>query len=170
VALAAFLCAVGLVVGCRGESEAASQPSESDLIPDFRLPSLDGRTLGPSDYTGRVLLLEFWATWCTPCHAQARILEALYPAVASDDLEFLAISVGESFDTVKSYVERQPFSYPVLVDEQDDLSSRLMIYALPTIVVVDRGGHVVYSETGISPPAEVRRALDEALRESSVRG
>jgi peroxiredoxin len=162
LAVAVFCCTAVFSAGCRGESEAGTQ---ADLIPDFRLSSLDGREIGPSDYEGKVLLLEFWATWCTPCHAQARILESLYASMASDELEFLAISVGESPDVVRRYTEKSPFTYPVLVDPEDELSSRLMIYALPTIVIVDRGGHVVYSETGISPPGPIRKVLDEALRE-----
>jgi peroxiredoxin len=160
----AALCVAGLGLGCRGESEAAVA---APLIPDFRLPGLDGHEVGPSDFEGKVLLLEFWATWCGPCRAQATILERLYADVASEDLEFLAISVGEPAEVVERFVEQRPFSYPVLVDSDDELSGELMVYVLPTVAIVDRQGRVVFFEMGISSEGTLRKVLEEALRTES---
>jgi len=159
------LCVAFLSAGCRGETEASVPDA---LIPDFQLPALDGRKLGPSNFPGQVLLLEFWATWCTPCRAQARILDRLYADLASEDLEFLAISVGEPAEVVQRFVEKAPFPYPVLLDGEDQLSGHLMVYVLPTIAIVDRQGRIVFFEMGISSEGTLRKALEEALRSEAA--
>jgi len=110
------------------------------LLADFQLPNLAGEKVGPSSFPDKVLLLEFWATWCTPCRAQARILDRLYADLASEDVEFIAVSVGEPAETVQRYVDKSPFPYPVLLDSQDQLSGHLMVYVLPTIAIVDAEG------------------------------
>jgi len=117
--LSVGLCVALLSTGCRGETEA-SVPDP--LIPDFQLPNLAGEKVGPSSLPDKVLLLEFWATWCTPCRAQARILDRLYADLASEDVEFIAVSVGEPAETVQRYVDKSPFPYPVLLDSQDQLA------------------------------------------------
>jgi len=159
--LSVGLCVALLSTGCRGETEA-SVPDP--LIPDFQLPNLAGEKVGPSSFPDEVLLLEFWATWCTPCRAQARILDRLYADLASEDVEFIAVSVGEPAETVQRYVDKSPFPYPVLLDSQDQLSGHLMVYVLPTIAIVDRQGRIVFFEMGISSEGVLRKALEEARR------
>ncbi len=150
-----------VVAGC-GTPEAATSADE-ELGPSFELASLGGDTVSSSAFEGKVLLLEFWATWCTPCVAQARILEPLHRDFEERGVEFLAISVGEDAGTVAEYVDRSPFSYPVLIDPEDELSARIGIYALPTVMIVDRSGKVAYQQPGLSSGEVIRRVLEETL-------
>jgi peroxiredoxin len=131
--------------------------------PQFELPSLSGGTVRSADFAGRVVLLEFWATWCTPCRAQARILHDLYAGFAARDVEFLAISVGEDRRTVSDFVRDSPFGYPVLIDSNDELSLDLEIHVLPTIVVLDADGRIAFSRPGLSSAETLRRAIEAAL-------
>ena len=142
---------------------AASAAAEVELAPEFELASLGGELVDSSIYEGKVLLLEFWATWCGPCVAQARILEPLHRDFAARGVEFVAINLGEDAITVSEYVERTPFPYQVLLDPQDSLSSRLGIYALPTVMIVDRAGRIAYRQPGLSSGETLRRALEELL-------
>jgi hypothetical protein len=78
-------------------------------------------------------------------------------------VEFLAISVGESVDTVREFLARRPLPYTVLTDAEDRLSARHELFSLPSLAVVDRGGKIVYFQVGLVDAAELRRVLDEAL-------
>lgn len=163
-----------LVAGCapaeqetpppEGESPAAFDVAgeEGDPAPDFRLASLDGGEISPGDYAGEVVLIDFWATWCGPCHAQAEILKQLWTDLEGKGVHFLAVSLGESEETVRRFVEDNPYPYPVLIDPADQLSIDLGIYVLPTLMVIDREGRVVFREPGVSDGETLRRVLYEA--------
>ena len=138
------------------EAEAASERQ----VPDFRLASLSGEELGPSSFDGRVVVYDFWATWCLPCHLQADILKQLHSEFADAGVQFVAVSIGEPEDTVREFVDRRPFPYPVLVDPHDEVSVKLGIYGLPTVMVVDERGEVAYLRTGISPEGVLRELLE----------
>lgn len=128
--------------------------------PDFHLTALDGSLVGPPDFAGQVVLVELWATWCGPCRTQAKILDALHGEFP--EVQFLAVDSGEDEATVRSYVESSPFPYPVLLDPDDTVSIRYRINGLPTLLIIDRQGQVSYFQTGISPPATLRRELKAA--------
>lgn len=156
---AALVLIAATTMACSGSPETGASPSR----PDFKLPSVGGDLVAASDFDGRVVLIDFWASWCTPCVAQARILEPLHRDFESRGVEFLAISLGEDRDTVEAYAARTPFPYRVLYDELDLLSVEYEIYALPTVVVIDREGKVAYQQTGLSDGEVLRRVLEETL-------
>lgn len=130
---------------------------------DFRLASLDGGSLGTDDFAGQVVLFDFWATWCSPCHVQARILATLHEEFAARDVAFVAVSLGEPESTVRAFTDQRPFPYPVLVDPHDIVSNQLGIYVLPTIMVLGRDGEVVYLREGVSSAKRLREVLETAL-------
>jgi len=142
---------------------ACSRPSPAgEALPSFRLGALDGRQLGPLDLRGKVVLYDFWATWCGPCHVQAEVLHSLYPDYAGKEVEFLAVSVGEPEEVVREFVRGRPHPYPVLFDPEDRLSAQLQILGLPTLIVTDREGRVVFRSTGIADRGAVAAALARA--------
>jgi peroxiredoxin len=132
-----------------------------DPAPDFHLNSLQGDSYRLGDFTDRVVLLEFWATWCGPCRLQAEILHDLYKEVAGSGVEFLSISLGEPRETVAAFVEDNPFTYPVLLDPKESLGVSFQIYALPTVVIVDRDGQIRFTQPGITDAATLRRVLHD---------
>ncbi len=160
--------ALGLIWISKSETMAspASEPiSEADPAypsPDFRLASLDGEAIGPLDFSGDVVIVELWATWCGPCRLQAKFLEELHRELEGKGVHFLAVSIGEDEATVREYVERRPFPYPVLLDPEDTIGRRFEIYGLPTVMVIDRQGVVSFLETGVSDTARLRQALRTA--------
>lgn len=130
---------------------------------DFRVPALGGGLVGPGDFAGRVVVLDFWATWCVPCRAQAMVLESLYDELQGPDVEFLAVNVGEEEELVRDFVRDRPFTYPVLIDPKDTLMPALGIEMLPTVMVLDRSGRAVFSRPGLSTARELRRVLARAI-------
>jgi thiol-disulfide isomerase/thioredoxin len=155
VAVACFL-----FLSCEGAT-AGNGPASSPRT-DFRLKTLDGRTLGPKDFRGQVVVVDFWATWCGPCHLQAQILEPVYRDFKGRGVQFLAANVGEEPDLVKKFLKDKPFPYPVLLDPEDNLSADLGIVALPTLLVVDKKGKVTYFQAGIADGDTLRQILKKA--------
>jgi len=103
--------------------------------------------------------VEFWATWCGPCRLQAEILARLYKEIQNDELEFLAVSLGEPEDVVREFIRKDPFPYPVLLDQEETLGYALEVYALPTVMIIDRSGQITFLRPGISDGETLRRAL-----------
>lgn len=161
VAACLAACAPGGRTPEGGEGLAAGGGPDAPA-PNFTLASLEGRDVSTSDFAGQVVLIDFWATWCSPCHLQAEILRGLHEDFAGQGVQFLAVSLGEPEEVVRSFVDENPYPYPVLVDPEDRLSPELGIYVLPTVMVLDREGNVSYLQTGISQAEALRRALYEA--------
>lgn len=155
--MAGCVMAAALQLSCSSAPEDMSAGERA--VPDFRLASLTGEPLGPSSFAGKVVVFDFWATWCLPCHLQADILKQLHDEFAGAGVEFVAVSIGEPEKTVREFVDRRPFPYPVLVDPSDEVSVKLGIYGLPTVMVVDERGEVAYLRTGISPEGVLRELL-----------
>ncbi len=133
-----------------------------DTAPAFTRDALDGRHVSLADYRGRVVLVDFWATWCGPCHLQADILAPLYAEYRTRGVEFLSVSVGEDVATVRDFITKSPSPYPVLVDPEDELTPTYGIVALPTVLIVDKAGKVSYFNFGISDADTLRKALAQA--------
>jgi thiol-disulfide isomerase/thioredoxin len=150
-----------LFLSCKA-GESSGSRSLIGSTPEFRLKTLDGRTLGPRDFPGKVVVIDFWATWCGPCHVQARILEPLYQDYKGKGVQFLAANVGEDEATVRSFTKKKPFPYPVLLDSDETVAMNHGIYALPTLMVVDKKGKILHFKSGLTDGPTLRRVLKAA--------
>jgi thiol-disulfide isomerase/thioredoxin len=147
-------------------------PSEKTAIkakvgspaPDFALPDLNGQEVSLNNYRGKVVILDFWATWCGPCRMTMPLLEGLqkeYP----DDLVLLAINLQEPRDIVRDYVLRQNIHSKVLLDEHGSVGATYGTEAIPMHILLDREGIIRHVQVGFSPSmANQLRALIEKYR------
>ncbi len=163
--LALTLFSVLLGVGCQegySSSATSAKTAASDAPAKFRLKALEGgKSLGPPDFPGKVVIVDFWATWCGPCQIQARILESLAKTYKGKKVQFLAANVGETSETVKSFLKDKPFPYPVLLDP-DGVSDDLGVFALPTLLIIDAKGKVAYFEPGIADADMIKKILRQS--------
>ena len=151
-----------LLLACDSETSAAPAGSRGATKAGFRLPTIDGRQLGPGDFKGKVVVADFWATWCGPCYLQADILHRLHAQYPKKDVQFLAIDVGEDEKTVRAFLAERPIPYPVLLDEEQRVSGDLNVVGFPTLLIVDKKGEVSYLRTGIVPDKRLRELLAQA--------
>lgn len=160
----AVIAAGGLLLTLRRPAAApGASAGKPGPAPAFRLASLDGRQLGPADFAGQVVLIDFWATWCVPCHLQAEVLAEVHAAQRGRAVQFLAVSVGEDEQTVREFAAKKPFAYPVLLDEATEVADSFEVFTLPTIVVLDRQGRVVLKESGLVDARTITKAVEGAL-------
>ncbi len=128
---------------------------------DIRLAALAGGTIGFADFEGQIVVVDFWASWCGPCRLQARILASMQEELEGR-VQFLAVNLGEDLATVERYVAKNAFPYPVLMDPEEKLGVDLQIYALPTVMVLDRAGRIAFLRPGISDRPTLNDALTAA--------
>lgn len=116
-----------------------------DRIPseNFVLATLDGGDKSLEDYRGKVVFLNFWATWCPPCREEMPSMQVLYDELSDEGLEILAVNILEPVDLVSAFIEENEFSYPVLLDRDGRVSLRYSVRAYPTSYIIDRAGNVI---------------------------
>jgi peroxiredoxin len=121
------------------ELEAADQRRRSA---DFTLPDLEGRSWTLSALRGKVVLVNFWATWCPPCRKEMPDLEALYNEFKDRGLVVLAISDDDPVK-VRSFIAEHGFTYPVLLDSKHEVNQRFEMEGIPKTFIYDRAGRLI---------------------------
>jgi peroxiredoxin len=116
--------------------------------PDFSLEDTAGRTVTLGDYRGKVVLINFWATWCLPCRAEMPELESIYRARRGDGFEVVAIDLQESDAEVQPFMEELGLTFPALLDRDGFVSRAYRARALPSSFLVDRQGTIRYVKIG----------------------
>ncbi len=133
--------------------------------PGFTLTDLAGRSVSLESLKGRVVLLDFWATWCAPCRKSMPELQALHARYAARGLTVLGVSIDEKADAkVKKLVKDKGFTYPVAVDSASQPAwQAYRVKSIPAAYLIDRDGHIVAQWTGAAAPAEELEARVRAL-------
>jgi len=112
--------------------------------PAFTLPLLaDGRPAALSDLRGRIVLLNFWATWCKPCEDEMPAMERLYKELAGPGFEMLAVSVDAGRDEVEAFQKRLGVTFPILLDPAKRVSEAYQTYRFPETFLIDREGRIL---------------------------
>ncbi|MDR1142707.1 MAG: TlpA family protein disulfide reductase [Spirochaetaceae bacterium] len=109
----------------------------------FSLALLNGGRAELSAYKGKVVLLNFWATWCPPCRAEMPSMETVYKRFKDQGLEILAVDCAEEKAAVERFMEKNKYSYPVLLDTDGTVSSLYGIEAIPTTFILNREGKII---------------------------
>jgi thiol-disulfide isomerase/thioredoxin len=174
--LGVALMAAILVAAARWGDSRRVLPSPSEVFevkrfhpaepaPAFRLVDLERRRVSLEDFRGRVVLLNFWATWCAPCREEIPAIAALAREFASHGLTVVAINHEEAAPVVGGYVRELGLTFPVLLDGDGAVGDRYRVVALPATFFVDRRGALVGGALGFrdwtSPAA--RTYLTELL-------
>ena len=123
-----------------------------NLAPDFSLSSINDSTYTLSELKGKVVILNFWATWCGPCIMEIPDFNELYKKHSRDDLEILSISISDTKKALNNFVKVRPIHYPVLFGSQKNIDKILMeyggVYAVPTSILIGKKGNVLKTYPG----------------------
>jgi peroxiredoxin len=145
---------------------------EHPPAPDFTLSTLSGTSLSLADLRGKVVLLNFWATWCMPCRKEMPAIEALYQRYKDRGLEVLAISLDKGSATVvEAFVQEMGVTYRVALDPSWATARTYGVRGLPATFLIDRAGHVLLRELGERDwMEEARQQTVEGLLQASGAG
>lgn len=162
-----LLCVVTLcfTLAPRGLHAAGEgEPAPGFALPDLRRPA---QSITLADYRGRLVYLDFWASWCGPCRRSFPVLEQLYGEFADRGFTVLAINLDEDTADAHDFLQRYPVSYPLLLDPQGRTPALYDIKGMPTAFLVDRSGVIRHVHEGFrkSDGEALRRLLLQMLEE-----
>ena len=127
------------------QSETLNQP----LAPAFTLPNMDGVKVSLADYRGKVVVLNFWASWCPPCRAEMPSMDQLYRKMKDSAFTVLAVNVERNGrPAVTDFIKKIPITFPVLLDESQNVSELYQVSGLPQTYIINKRGEIVQQITG----------------------
>jgi peroxiredoxin len=141
-----------------GPAMLAGAPAQS-----FETPRLGGGEGALADYRGHVVLMNLWASWCTPCREEMPDLERLYRTERARGLVVLGVDQGESADAAGAFTAAHGVTFPVLLDQDQQYGRTYSAVGLPTSIVVDRSGHIAKGVDGALSFADMRAAVEPLL-------
>lgn len=121
----------------------SSQGAEAEFkSPDFSLKDVTGNSFALSDYTGKVKIINFWATWCPPCRMEIPDFQSLYEKYSGGDFVMIGISLDDNSEIVKKFIDQYKVTYPIVMGNEEVANSYGGIRGIPTTFVVDKEGKV----------------------------
>ncbi len=136
-------------------------PETGKRAPDFTLPTLDGKQLSLSQFRGKKVMVNFWQSSCSACRTEVPYIQAVYNRWSRDDLEILAVSVGERTPFVQSFVDRQGLTFPVLLDSDEAVSKTYQVPSYPTTFFINADGIIKKMKDGrFSGESEIEDILN----------
>ena len=157
-----------LLAASLGLSSAAMAVGVGEKAPSFSLPTLgSGQSMGLSKYKGRVVYVDFWASWCGPCRESLPMLNELRNELKRKGFEVLAINLDENTDDAKAFLKQFPVSYPVLLDPEGRIPEKYELPGMPTSFMIDKKGNVAKIHVGFKAAdmPQIRKDVIKLLKQ-----
>jgi peroxiredoxin len=138
----------GMLQSVYAQTEPLHLVADKPPAVDFTLNDMDNKLHRLSDYRGRVVIVNFWASWCPPCRAELPSMERAYQALKQQGVVMLAINVGEDADTIFNFTADYPVSFPLLLDKEAKVINEYPVIGLPTSYIINPQGRLVYRVIG----------------------
>ncbi len=140
-------------------SSASSGNANAIPAPDFTLQTLDGESVSLSDYRGKLVMINFWASWCPPCNSEMPDLQRYYEQHQDDDFIILGVNYQDTPDKVQAFVEKYGVTFPILLDSDGRVANLFGVQGLPTSFFVDKEGNVL----GYQPGPVTKEMLEDGI-------
>ena len=175
MAIVALLVCAAMLFGNTFKVKAQDRPTPEQativkagmVAPDFELTMFDGSTVKLSDLKGKVVLLNFWATWCPPCRAElARVEKDIIEHFKGQDFIFLPVSRGEKREVVEAFREKMGYTFPMGLDGDNSIYKKYAQTYIPRNFLIDKDGNVVKASVGYDEAefAELIKLIEEQLK------
>jgi len=145
---------------------ALANPNSKEPAPRFNAKTTDGEKFSNDSIKGKVVLLEFWTTWCGYCLDEAPFVDKISHEMKDKGLIVLGINVGESKKTVKKFLDQHPRTIPIVLMEDTNLAAMYQATVYPIYVVIDREGYIAGTQRGAGGEEALRKLLSRAGLES----
>jgi peroxiredoxin len=170
IALLSLLAAVACtpsaqdIGGGQPRSELPPAPKAGRLAPDFTLTDLDGNQVKLSDFRGKTVFLNFWATWCPPCRAEMPEIESIHQEYKDKNVVVIGIALSEPENEVRQFIQRSGYSWTFLIDTRGEASSNYEVTAIPTSFFLDRERIIRAVNIGAMSERSMEAKLAEAMK------
>ena len=141
-----------------GEVQAEGKPA-----PHFTITSLDGTEIDPLSFPGKVVMIDFWSSWCPPCRIEAPILSQIHREYEDRLVEFIGIAVWDDSGNILRFVDDFNIRYPIAIDPKGRIAIDYGVVRLPVKYFMDGNGNLVRKFEGPMNPTALRKVLDELL-------
>jgi thiol-disulfide isomerase/thioredoxin len=150
------VCVIFLLAGCSEQTSEQPQAGAATVgtakgqeAPGFTLTNMQGQNVSLADLKGKVVILNFWATWCPPCREEMPSMEMLYRKYKDQGLVILAVNVEKDGQKlVQSFLQRTPYTFPILLDGDAAVQNSYQVFRFPETLIIDRNGKVVERVVG----------------------
>ncbi len=152
-----------LLTGCGDGKNQAKAPK---IVPNFTLTALDGTQITRDSLKGKVVLLDFWATWCPPCRAAIPHLVSTYETYKDKGFEVVGVCLDQGGDVAKisDFIKRNQVSYPIAIGADNPITRDLgNITSLPTMILLDRNSSIEFKVVGFN--SEIGKKLESKIKE-----
>jgi cytochrome c biogenesis protein CcmG/thiol:disulfide interchange protein DsbE len=169
-----FVAIALLVAGCGSEQESKAAPKETKAArpaPAFTLQDADGRNVSLADYRGKVVLLNFWATWCGPCKIEIPWFVEFEQKFKDRGFSVLGVSMDdEGWEVVKPYLTKTKVNYRILLGNDKIASDYGGVDSLPTTFIIDKAGQITSTHVGLVSKSEYENEIVRLLDNSGSGG
>lgn len=139
--------------------------SNSAKAPDFNLKDQYGVTHSLENYKGKVIFLNFWATWCPPCKKEMPDVESIYKEYGENKKDVIILGINsEKENEVKKFLKDKGYTFPTLIDENSEVMRKYFIQAFPTSFVIDKEGNVYGYVMGGLTKEQIKQVIEEVLK------
>ncbi len=147
-----------------GQQEATVGINVGQIAPGFTLFDLDGNEISLSDFRGKTVFINFWATWCPPCRAEMPEIEAVHQEYKDKGVVVIGVDIVEPESTVRQYIKRGGFTWTIVLDSTGEVASDYQIAAIPTSFFIDREGIIRAVNIGAMTKKAMEAKLAKAIR------
>lgn len=145
------------------ENEDESDSQQNSQAPDFTVYDLEGKEVHLSDYFGKPVVLNFWASWCGPCKMEIPDFEEKY-LETGENIQFLLINLTdgsrETIETASGYIESEGYTLPVFYDTKPDAANTYQVYSIPTTYFIDSEGYLIAQAVGAIDGETLQKGID----------
>ena len=148
--------------------ESSDDIKVGNMAPEFKGETIDGKELKLSDYKGRVILLDFWASWCGPCQKELPFLFQMYDDNEDRNFIIIAVNIDKKLNSAQKFLEKltEKAHFPIVWDSKSEIPALYNIESMPTTIFIDKEGVIRYIHTGFTDSSKdmLRNELDELLK------
>lgn len=148
LSLLLLLCSVNVQAGTPKELKGLAPYTHDFPTPAMQLKDIHGQLHDLKQYRGKIVVLNFWATWCAPCREEMPSFQQMSDQLPSDQYIVIGVNVGEQLEQVLEFLHLTPLDFPILLDEGALVSQYWPMLGLPTTFIIDRHGEVRYTALG----------------------
>jgi peroxiredoxin len=144
-----------------GWSMGSRVPTVGTQAEDFRLTDLEGKSQSLGQYRGKIVLVNFWATWCKPCTTEMPAMQTVYEKLRDKNFVVLAINELEDDEKVREHIKQYGHTFPVLMDHDNKVANQFGVFGLPVSVFIDQEGRVQeYIKGGLLTEQKIQMVID----------